>query len=82
MLFFIFLVWRQPNGRMNRPLACRPRGGGADVIVRLSDFLSPQRSLIHPRFCVSNSNRCQSGPAAAGSARIRKNESEHNRNYE
>jgi hypothetical protein len=62
-------------------LACRPRDGGADVIVRLSDFLSPQRSLIHPRFCVPNSNRCQSGVLSTP-ARIRKNESEHTRNYE
>jgi hypothetical protein len=38
MLFFIFFVWRQPNGKMNRPLACRPRDGGADVIVQPSDL--------------------------------------------
>jgi hypothetical protein len=65
--------------------AALPRPGercGADVIVQPSDLLSPKPSLIHPRFCVPNSNRCQSGPASARSARIRKNESEHIRNYE
>ena len=43
--------------------------------------LSPKPSQIQPRFCVPNSNRCQSN-ASNASARIRKNESEHNRNYE
>lgn len=81
MLFLIFLVWRQPNGKMSRPLACRPRDGGADVIVQPSDLLSPKPRQIHPRFCVPNSNRCLSGVSTTP-ARIRKNESEHNRNYE
>ena len=66
---------------MNRPLACRPRDGGSDVIVQPSDLSSPKPSLIHPRFCVPNSNRCQSGVLTTP-ARIRKNESEHNRTYD
>ena len=43
--------------------------------------LSPKPSQIHPRFCVPNSNRCLSGVSTTP-ARIRKNESEHIRNYE
>jgi len=64
--------------------AALPRPGersGAGVIVQPSDLLSPKPSLIHPRFCVPNSNRCQSGVSNTP-ARIRKNESEHIRNYE
>src|SRR5438105_782860 len=79
--FLMFLVWLQLNGKMSRPLACRPRDGGADVIVQPSDLLSPKPSQIHPCFCVPNSNRCQSD-ASNTSARIRKYESEHIRNYE
>ena len=47
MLFFIFLVWRQPNRKMGAASPpCRGEGGGADVIVRLSDLLSPKRSQM------------------------------------
>ncbi len=42
---------------------------------------SPSLSQIRPRFCVPNSNRCLSD-ALNAPARIRKNESEHNRTYE
>jgi hypothetical protein len=64
-------------------VASLPRPGersGAGVIVQPSDLLSPKPSLIHPRFCVPNSNRCQSDVSNTP-ARIRKNESEHIRNY-
>jgi hypothetical protein len=81
MLFSIFLVWRPPNRKMCRSLACRPKNGGADVIVQPSDRLSPKPSQIHLRFCVPNSNRCLSGVSTTP-ARIRKYESEHIRNYE
>ena len=83
MLFFIFLAWRQPNGKIGPLLP--PAGGsngGAGVIVQPSDFGSPQPSQIRPRYCVPNSNRCQSVPVSARAARICKNESEHIRNYE
>ena len=75
MLFSIFLARRQPNGKIGPLLP--PAGGSngrAGVIVQPSDFVSSQPSQIRPRFCVPNSNRCQSGPVSAGSARIRKNE--------
>src|ERR1035437_4876266 len=64
--------------------AALPRLGersGAGVIVQPSDLLSPKPSQIHPRFCVPNSNRCQSGVLTTP-ARICKNESAHIRNYE
>src|ERR1035437_398677 len=64
--------------------AALPRPGersGAGVIVQPSDLLSPKPSQIHPRFCVPNSNRCQSGVLTTP-ARICKNESAHIRNYE
>jgi hypothetical protein len=37
------------------------------VIVFISDLLSPNRSQIHPCFCVPNSNRCLSGVNHASS---------------
>ena len=79
---FIFLVWRKAKRKDALPLP--PAGGsgsGADVIVLPLDLLSPKPSQIHPRFCVPNSNRCQSD-VSNPSARIRKNESEHNRTYD
>jgi hypothetical protein len=82
----LYVVFYLPCLALAKPEdeAALPRPGersGAGVIVRLSDLLNPERSQIHPRFCVPNSNRCQSGVANTP-ARIRKNESEHNRNYE
>ena len=82
MSLSIFLVLRQPNGKMGRRSPGRGSGGGAGVIDLPSDLLSPRPSLIHSRFCVQNSNRCLSGHASARPARIRKNESEHNRTYD
>ena len=81
MSLSIFLVLRQPNGKMGHRFPGRGSGGGAGVIDLPSDLLSPFPSLIHPRFCVQNSNRCLSGVLNAP-ARIRKNESEHNRTYD
>ena len=66
---------------MGRGQACRPGGGGAGVFDLPSDLLSSFPILIHPRFCVQNSNRCLSGVLNAP-ARIRKNESEHNCTYD
>ncbi len=55
MSLCIFLVWREPAGG---------RRSGAGVIAQPSDLSNPQPSLIHPCFCVPNSNRCLSTATA------------------
>lgn len=49
---FIFFVWRKPNRKMRLRPPGRGERSGVGVIVFISDLLSPNRSQIHPRFCV------------------------------
>ena len=78
---FIFFVWRKPNGKMRLR---SPRPGGAQRRGCDRFHLGPFESETQPdpsALCVPNSNRCLSGVLTTP-ARIRKNESEHIRNYE